>query len=52
MWKSVGKEKSHRPTSVYANESWYAEHCRLWQIQSNAQTIVHNLERQLAEINI
>jgi hypothetical protein len=25
------------PTSQYANESWYSEHCRLWQIQSTAK---------------
>jgi hypothetical protein len=28
--------------------SWYPEHCRLWQIQSHAQTQVRNLQRRLA----
>jgi hypothetical protein len=45
----IGEENSNGPTAKYANELWYAEHCRLWQIQSEAQTLVYNLERQLQE---
>lgn len=43
----IGEEKSHGPTSQYANESWYGEHCRLWHIQSNALLLVQKLEQDI-----
>jgi len=43
----VGESNSHGSTSKYANESWYEEHCRLWNIQSQAQSKVYNLEQEL-----
>jgi hypothetical protein len=46
----VGEKNSHGSTSQYRNENWYGEHCRLWQIQSTAQSKVYQLEKELEEI--
>ncbi len=42
----VGEEKSHGSTTQFASEPWYQEHCRLWQIQSEAQSNLYRLEQE------
>ena len=41
---------SQYDTSRYKNMPWYPEHCRLWHIQSQAQSKVYNLERELESL--